>query len=464
MNAAPRPITRPSRWLVVTLILTTVVLLRARTAAAQGDAPAASWSKVESSEAAKKYFDRIKKGEFDNESKAFLEQVALPQLAIEGNRRQIERIRRRMRDMLLNEKTSDAAALDQAAKTAVDWLVSQAGNPQAEPVVRVNAMLLAGELRSKDGRPWAGTVGPLATVMGDDALPAGVRVAAAAGLARHVDAARAAGSPDAALAKVADPLVSVIAASPSTADAAAGDWLVSRALDMLPIVAPKATPEAAKAMVAVLDDARRPVDVRVRAAAALGATATAASNVDAGEAVSRIRSLAAEALKADITAAAERALTARMSGQPVMPMAAQGFEGAGPGFPGAPSEFGGAAGGGVQAVDDPIDELVVRRDAWRLMTLATAVATADGTAGLSSLLAADAASRGRAISQALRESALMLDRSLDAASMKQAFAAIERLGAAAATPPGRRPAAAPADRPATPAEPPAGNDPFGPGN
>lgn len=435
-------------------------LLASTPAIAQGDAQAASWSKVESTEAAKKYFDRIKKGEFDAESKAFLEQVALPQLAVEGNRRQIERIRRRMRDMLLNEKTSEASALDAAAKTAVGWLASQAGNPQVEPLVRVNAMLLIGELRGKDGRPWSGAIGPLAAAMGDGKLPAGVRVAAAAGLARHVDGARAAGSADATLAPVAAPLVAVIAAPPSTADGAAGDWLVSRALDMLPIVAPQATPEAGRGLLAILSDATRAVDVRVRAAAALGATATAASNVDAGEAVSRIRSLAAEALKADITTAAERALTARISGQPLMPMAPAGFEGAGPGFPGAPGEFGGMPGGGTTTVDDPIDELVVRRDAWRLMTLATAVATADGAAGLSALLAGDAAARSKAIAQTLRESALALDRSLDAASMKQAYAAIERLGgiAGAAAP---RPAAG---GPAPAAEPPTGNDPFGTGN
>ena len=86
------------------------------------------------------------------------------------------------------------------------------------------------------------------------------------------------------------------------------------------------------------------------------------------------------------------------------------------------------------------------------MKLATAVATADGTAGLASLLADDAAARAKSIAKTLQESAISLDQSPDAAAMKQAFAAIERLGQAAGP---RAPATA---------KPAAGSDPFGAGN
>lgn len=435
-----------------------IAFVASTSAFAQDEPQFSSWAKVESSDAAKKYFEQVKKGEFNAESKAFLERVALPQLAVDGNRKQIERIRRRMRDMLLNEKTTEAAALDQAATTAVEWLVAQARNPQANAVVRVNAVLLVGDIRGRDGRPWSGAIGSLATVMGDATLPAGVRVAAAAGLAKHIDATRAAGTPDPTVVQaVSKPLLAVIAAPASAADGAAGDWLISRALDMLPTVAAKSTPEVAASLVAILADGGRPIDVRVRAAAALGATATAASNIDSGAAVATIRSLAAEALKTDITVAAERALTARMSGQPMMPTASPMFEGGvQPGFPGAGGEFGA---GGV-TVDDPIDSLVVRRDAWRLMTLATAVSTSDGSAGLASLLTDDAATRAKKIALVLRESALALDQSPDAGSMKQALTAIEQLGQAAGprTPAATKPTVPPATEPAV------GADPFSTGN
>ena len=454
----------PSRGLLPLWVATLAIALTGAVAApthAQNEPQFSTWAKVEASEDAKKYFDQIKKGEFDASSKAFLERVALPQLASDGNRRQIERVRRRMRDTLLNEKTAEAAALSQAGKTAVEWLAAQARNPQAEPVVRVNAMLLVGEVRGKDGRPWSGAVEPLAAAMIDSKLPAGVRVAAAAGLARHVDAAKAAGAPDPALAQAAlKPLLEVIATPASATDAAAGDWLVSRALDMLPTVEAKALPETAAALVAILAEAGRPVDVRVRAAAAIGATATPDSKIDAGDAIAKIRSLAAEALKADLAAATERSLTARLSGQPLAAPMQPGLEGMqAPGFPGGLGEFGAAPG---TTVDDPMEPLVVRRDAWRLSKLATAVATPDGAAGLAALLDDAAATRAKTVAATLREAATALDESPDTAAVKQALVAIERLAQAAAPsrPGAPKPAAA---APGGPAAPP-GNDPFGTGN
>jgi len=454
----------PSRGLLPLWVATLEIALTGAVAApthAQNEPQFSTWAKVEASEDAKKYFDQIKKGEFDASSKAFLERVALPQLASDGNRRQIERVRRRMRDTLLNEKTAEAAALSQAGKTAVEWLAAQARNPQADTAVRVNAMLLVGEVRGKDGRPWSGAVEPLAAAMSDRKLPTGVRVAAAAGLARHVEAAKAAGAPDPALAQAAlKPLLEVIATPASATDAAAGDWLVSRALDMLPTVEAKALPETAAALVAILAEAGRPVDVRVRAAAAIGATATPDSKIDAGDAIAKIRSLAAEALKADLAAATERSLTARLSGQPLAAPMQPGLEGMqAPGFPGGVGEFGAAAG---TTVDDPMEPLVVRRDAWRLSKLATAVATPDGAAGLAALLDDAAATRAKTVAATLREAATALDESPDTAAVKQALVAIERLAQAAAPsrPGAPKPAAA---APGGPAAPP-GNDPFGTGN
>jgi hypothetical protein len=286
-------------------------------------------------------------------------------------------------------------------------------------------------------------------------------VAAAAGLARHVEAAKAAGAPDPALAQAAlKPLLEVIATPASATDAAAGDWLVSRALDMLPTVEAKALPETAAALVAILAEAGRPVDVRVRAAAAIGATATPDSKIDAGDAIAKIRSLAAEALKADLAAATERSLTARLSGQPLAAPMQPGLEGMqAPGFPGGVGEFGAAPG---TTVDDPMEPLVVRRDAWRLSKLATAVATPDGAAGLAALLDDAAATRAKTVAATLREAATALDESPDTAAVKQALVAIERLAQAAAPsrPGAPKPAAA---APGGPAAPP-GNDPFGTGN
>jgi glutaredoxin len=455
------------------VIVAAVALWTAASALAQDEPRFATWAKAEAADEAKKYVEQLKKGEFDAAAQAFLEQIALPQLAIDGNRKTIERKRRRMREVLLNEKLAEAAALEKASRAAVDWLVAQARNPQVDPAVRVNAMLFVGELRGKDGRPWPGATAALSGAAADAKLPEGVRVAAVAGLARQVDAARLAGGGDPQLAQAtAKSLLTIIAAAPSATDGAASDWLVSRALDMAAVVMPQATPEAAAAIVAILDDASRAVDVRVRAAAALGTMATADATINAARAVAAIRGLAVEAVKADLATAAERAIAARMSGQPVQGMMPGGIDGGGVGFPGG-GGFPGSGGfpggggefGGVAGVpDDPIDALVVRRDAWRLMTLANAVEAADGSRGLATLLAADAADGAKTIAKVLREAAVSLDQSPDATSLKQALAAIERVAPAAAGPAVPKPAAAAGDPPAAGGVPAAANDPFNTGN
>ena len=462
------------------VIVAAVALWTAASALAQDEPQFATWEKAEAADEAKKYVEQLKKGEFDAAAQAFLEQIALPQLAIDGNRKTIERKRRRMREVLLNEKLAEAAALEKASRAAVDWLVAQARNPQVDPAVRVNAMLFVGELRGKDGRPWPAATAALSGAAADAKLPAGVRVAAVAGLARHVDAARSAGGGDPQVAQAtAKSLLTIIAAAPSATDGAASDWLVSRALDMVTVVMPQATPEAAAAIAAILDDASRAVDVRVRAAAALGTMATADATINAARAVAVIHGLAVEAVKADLATAAERAIAARMSGQPVPGMMPGGIEGGGVGFPGGgfpgggggfPGGGGGFPGGGGEfggdagVSDDPIDALVVRRDAWRLMTLANAVEVADGSRGLATLLAADAADGAKTIAKVLREAAVSLDQSPDATSLKQALADIERAAPAAAGPVVPKPAAAAGDPPAAGGVPAAANDPFNTGN
>jgi hypothetical protein len=320
-------------------------------------------------------------------------------------------------------------------------------------------MLMVGELRGKDGRPWPAAAVVLATAAADPTCPAAVRVAAAAGLARHLDASRAAGGPDEKLAATATKsLLAIIAAAP---DGVAGDWLVSRALDMLPSAMPKASPEAVAAVARILEDPARPIDVRVRAATALGAIATAESNIDAARSVTAIRSVAAAALKGDLLTAAERAMSRRMSGQASQTMPS-GFavgmpEFAGAPFPGAEGGFGEAA--GFAPAGDPIDPLVVRRDAWRLVTLANAVSDTTGSRGLARLLADPTSAT--TLAQTLRDAAERLEQMPDAATMKRVLVTLEQapLAAGAATPP--RPAGPPAAEPVEPAA----NDPFGaPGN
>ena len=413
----------------------------------------ASWSKIEATQEMRDYQAKLKKGEFDESARMFLETAILPQLAAEKNIPTIERTRRRLRDIALNERDTDAAALDKANDTARRSLTTLAGNPKAEPVVRINAMLLMGELRGKDGRPWPGAVPALAAAAADTKLAMAVRVAAAAGLGRHADAGRASGGVDPAFQLETLPkLLAIVAAAPAPEDGAGGEWLVSRVLDILPAAAPKASPQAAAALAKIVTDASRPVDVRVRAAAALGATGAADSNLDAGRIVEAIRGLAITVLQSDLTASEDLAWSRRLGGQP--PRGQQGL--------GDPGAFPGGAQPALETDEPPMDLLVVRRDAWRLVRLADAILAEEGSSGLATLLAGPGKAAAGQCAAALRTAGKSLDASPDAASVRTALENIEQAAAPAAAP-----APAAAARPAAPAaaEKPAENDPFAaPGN
>ena len=413
-------------------ILATITALAVAMATAQAQEPPAafsSWTKLEASEEMRGYIGKLKKGEFDDEARQFLETRILPQLAAEKNRPTIERVRRRLREVALGERESEAAALEKANAAAVTTLVAMARDPKADMLVRVNAMLLAGEVVGKDGKPWADVVTPLATAAADPQLDMGVRVAAIAGLAR-----RGAAAPEA-----ASKLLAIVSA-PAGTGGAGNDWLVSRALELLPSAIPTATPAAAGALLAVVEDDGRAIDVRVRAASALGATANPAAKVDVPRALAAIRGIAAAALTTDLAAAEDRALARELSGQ------------SGAGMPGATSgEFGGVD-TATKPTGAPIETLVVRRDAWRLATLADAVATADGAKGLVSLSPAAGKATATRLAAALRDWADALGQTPDAATMKQAIEALAKAGQTAAPKPA--PAAA------KPADAPPANDPF----
>lgn len=407
---------------------------------ASGQEPPKTWPQIEAEY--KDYKDKLGEGgPFDSATKAFFTEKALPQLATDANRQTIDRVRRRIRELMLTGIT-DVKAFEDASRTVREFMLGLARNDDAEPAVRVNAMLLVGELRTREGKPWPGAVVPLSTAVRDAKLPAGVRLAALAGLARHADAVRTAdGDTAAAFAKDAAPAVlSIIAAAakpplpaaPRTADTS---WMTARALTILPVVAPAAPKDLAAAVVAIMGDASWPIDVRVRAAAALGATATAQSGVNAGQAIEAVRVLAKSALEGDIASAERRRADREYRGGGGQAAAPPGF--APPGF-----GFGGPLGAPAAANADGMAEQIVRRDAWRMATLADAILDADGDRGLAKLLGKDGEAAA-ALATTLRENALSLDAEPTESGVAAALESLAAPQAAAAA----KPAPA-ADKPA----------------
>ncbi|MFM8735899.1 MAG: hypothetical protein ACKOC8_11975 [Pirellulales bacterium] len=414
-------------------ILAFVAAVALAVSPARGQEPPAAfatWTKIEASEEMRDFLGKLKTGEFDDDARQFLETGILRQLAAEKNRPTIERVRRRLREFVLGERDTEAAALEKANAAAAAALVAMACDAEADLIVRVNAMLLVGELVGKDGKPWPGAVESLVTTAADPQLDMGVRVAAIAGLAR-----RGGGATPALGAETAPKLLAIVSA-PVGNDGAGGDWLVSRALEILPAAMPTATPAAAAALLALLEDDGRSIDVRVRAAATLGLTVNAEAAVDVPRALATIRTVATDALATDLTAAEDRLLGRELSGQPTG---------------GMPPQFGmGAEAAAAPAATTPVEPLVVRRDAWRLATLGDAVGSADGTKGLVTVLPAAGKPAATRLAATLRDWAAALGQSPDAATLKQAIAALTKAAPpAAATPPATVAPPVPADEPAS---------------
>jgi hypothetical protein len=381
------------------LLLAAVVVAVCAAAVARAEPKYVGWTKVEASREIRELKEKLREGgQFDDNARQFLEETALQQLALEENRPQIERTRKRLRELLLGDVGEDKAYAD-IAQLIADFMTAAARDDASDPVVRVNAMLLVGELKAKSGKPWAAAGPSLAAAAGDKNLPDAVRIAALAGVAKHV----AAGAGDDSLAKTFGPPVAAILGEPAAAERAVEqEWLVSRALQIVPALVRPAPPKLAALLAELVADETRPIDLRVRAAAALGATADATSGIEAAAVVEAIRKLAITALESEEKAAAARRFEEQYR-----------RGGAVPGGPQAPA-FGGPPGFGFDGQPLPtidplaISEQACRRAAWRLHTLGMAIFSADDKPGLATLMG-DAAGPAKELAKQLTGEGLTLD-------------------------------------------------------
>lgn len=455
------------------------------------DPAKAPWLKFEAA-IEKSYREPLKQGgAFEPPVKDYLQKNVVPQLALEDNRAIIDRVRKRMRDLLLGG-IADDKSFESASAAALESMDALARDGQEPLAVRVNAMLFIGEMRQKDnreGKVWPKAADALAKAAADRTLPPAVRVAAMAGLARQADTAKAAGD-----ARVTEftrtargALQGILGEKPEGSDAVAVDWLAARALAMLPGLTKNTSKELAGAVAAILADESRPIDVRVRAAAALGAIAGPKSEVDPIAQVKAIRALAVESLGHELSIADRqrfeddyRAMAGgrrRFAPKPVAPAAGGaafgGYDPSGvglsaptPGFPsgGSAGESGitggasyssgmpgmpGMGAGPNDPVADYVTEPACRRIAWRLHALGDAVVSEKGV-GLGSLPGAEA-DADKELAELLREQAATIAEELTEKSVRDALAALdgkEQDAADSDTPdakPGTKPATKPGD-------------------
>ena len=422
-RVAPPPSVRPARIGLLFVVAVTLVAAP-RQAAAQA---AADWKAVESSQMMTDYRVQLREGPFDDRLRGFLTTTALPQLGLPVNRPVIDRVRRRMRELLCGDVAAEPKALDGALQTVAEFMTAVATDGKADLTVRVNAMLLVGELKAKDGKPWAGAASPLVAAVGDAALPLAVRIAAAEGLARHVDAAAAG------LAPTAGPALVKLLAAKAAGDPVGTDWLTARALGMLTAMGAAAPADTAAAASAILQDASRPPVLRARAALAVGATARPGSPVAAGKVIEASGSLARGILEAELPSGGRADAAVRDAEEPQSPA-------------------GGAASGSSVA------EQACRRAAWVLFALARGLAGDDGKGGLAAIAAADAPA-ARELAETLKTQSQAIDSAPTKASIQAALAALAGGAAAAPDAPAKPAANAPASEPA--ADVPPFANPFG---
>ena len=434
---------RPNRCFqrlrVTAVVAAGVLVTTAAGAFAQDDdARLSNWAKVESAAETRTYKESMRGGgAFDAAARGFLEEIALPQLGLEANRTTIERVRKRLREYLLADITNEQAA-EEASKTCLSFMESLAGKEDADAVVRVNAMLLIGELQSVDRKPWQPAAVVLARAAANAELPKAVRIAACVGLARHVEAIKGVVEEQQRMAAVAVPaIVAILKEDPQDATplsaSVENDWMASRCLTMLPSLGPL-TPATAAEVVRILGENKRSINVRVRAAAALAAVADPESKVDKAAVIKSIGAVAVLALERDVAAADKLILDRQYgggTGQAPPGMMPPGMMPPGMMQPGMMQPGMGGDPSGQPAVEQMIPREVCRRAAWRLAVLADSILTDDSKRGIA-VLGGEAAPAAVELAQNLRRAAMELDATPEEMTLRQALTGLKPPAPAAA--------------------------------
>jgi hypothetical protein len=427
------------RLRVTAVVAAGVLVTAAAGAFAQDDdARLSNWTKVESAAETRTYKESMRGGgAFDPAARGFLEEIALPQLGLEANRATIERVRKRLREYLLADIANEKAA-EEASKTCLSFMESLAGKEDADAVVRVNAMLMIGELQSVDRKPWQPAAAVLARAAANTELPKALRIAACVGLARHVEATKGVVEEQQRMAAVAVPAIVAIlkedAQEQTPPSVAVGnDWMASRCLTMLPSLGTLA-PATAAEVVRILNENKRSINIRVRAAAALAAVAGPESKVDKAAVIKSIGAVAVVALERDVAAADKLILDRQYgggAGQAAPGMVPPGMMPPGMMPPGMMPPGMGGDPSGQPAVEQMIPREVCRRAAWRLAVLADSILTDDSKRGIA-VLGGEAAPAEVELAQNLRRAAMELDATPEELTLRQALTDLKPPAPAAA--------------------------------
>ena len=207
-------------------------------------------------------------------------------------------------------KGSNAAAHEELNNVLLKFMDTVA-NDNYHPVVRVNAILLIGDLNETDpnGAPWKKALPALlktATANGPVAID-GVRVEALRGLVRHARDEKNGIDPEL-RGQVITGMLGILAqhAPPAGRSQDGHDWICWRAIDVLSAIGePGANNAVPQALIAIINDPAASITIRCAAADALGKIKfTPAKDFDVTTLAKSFGKLAIAAVSAELTAKA----------------------------------------------------------------------------------------------------------------------------------------------------------------
>jgi len=355
-------------------------------AAAQQKQRFENWPAFEASAALKAYRSELAAGGgFTDRHRQLLVDDGLAQLMMDANRDRLASIRARLPAVLLG-KITNAAAYGEASTAAVEALDQLARRAKGTVEGSVNACLLLGELQTQEGQLLAAATPVLCELTLDAAVTPAVRVAALVGIRGRVEAAGGGSTPEIKQAAVGLlPTVERLLQldePPAAATTVLIDWLQQRTLDLavklVPLAAADPQPLAAvgTAALTLLQNAGKPVNLRVRAAALLARLVKADEATRAAEIVDLIEAVAVAAVVEDREALALIKLERSLSGL-------DSQAGGPPGMM-AESMMIGPNGESLPAVPSLLPGPRCLQTSWRLGSLAealAAIATAQDDAG-----------------------------------------------------------------------------------
>jgi hypothetical protein len=253
------------------------------TARGQGAPRFENWPAFEKSAELATYKKELEAGSaFTDRNRQLLLNDGLPQLLEEANRDRLAAIRAQIPGLLLENITS-ADAFRDAATAAAEALDELARRQDASIEGSVNACLLLGELRAKDGRLLAAATPLLGKLTLDTTVTPAVRIAALVGLRGRVEAAGGGSSAETKAAAVdllptLEKLLQLDQAEPQATSTVVHSWLQQRSLDLalniIPLTADDSKPVDGlrTAAIGLLQDADKAINLRVRAAVLLSRT------------------------------------------------------------------------------------------------------------------------------------------------------------------------------------------------